>query len=335
MSLMPLFFSLFYGANATVIDFFPTDKQYVYDVWINWFNTIVLQTDEGFAAQIGPETKWPCKESDVYGLGTASIGMLYLPGGPSSEEIRVKATMKNFRRLGLSGYPDVGTVTVGDYYGGDWGAEFIEKYTGPTATFQNLQSEPRTWQEEIVLGLNTTTDTGGILIKMNASPCENSAFEVSIDRGYCPLSEITEIVDPEALQFEAGNRRNRINMQPAMRTALSCLENSVSAEGGTFNFTSGYRPTAYQQHLLEIWDLHEEAEQYRDNPACDERIQAIDTEFDRHGLVRRPAARRSRHEDGLAFDGSWTPASLDIDALADGCGLKRPLANDRVHFELK
>ena len=57
-------------------------------------------------------------------------------------------------------------------------------------------------------------------------------------------------------------------------------------------------------------------------------------EWNRHMLRRQPAAV-SRHSSGTAFDATWGTLNpgVDIDDLAAGCNLSRPVRDDVVHFE--
>jgi hypothetical protein len=57
----------------------------------------------------------------------------------------------------------------------------------------------------------------------------------------------------------------------------------------------------------------------------------IMAEWNLHGIRRQPAAQ-SNHSNGTAFDAIFTPQSIAIDGLAQGCALSRCVVNDPVHF---
>ena len=52
-----------------------------------------------------------------------------------------------------------------------------------------------------------------------------------------------------------------------------------------------------------------------------------------HDIAYQPA-EQSRHSGGNAFDATWgaLDAGADIDDLARGCGLSRPVPGDPTHF---
>lgn len=95
--------------------------------------------------------------------------------------------------------------------------------------------------------------------------------------------------------------------------------------------TSGYRSQSYQDHLREVWDKYHLINSWNE-AECAAVKQNINDEWGTHILVYQPA-ETSNHTAGNAFDASWTPLGLDIDALAGQCSLTRPVANDPVHFE--
>lgn len=149
----------------------------------------------------------------------------------------------------------------------------------------------------------------------------------------CQVPPLTPLTDPAALAFEAGNTIDTAGLTPAMQTALSCLQQATTAAGGTLTVTSAYRPSAYQDHLREVWDRWNDLRNRRE-PECENLRNDVQGEFQRHGLLltQRPAAS-SAHSTGDAFDANWTPRTLDIDTLATNCGLRRPFAvTDPVHF---
>jgi hypothetical protein len=154
----------------------------------------------------------------------------------------------------------------------------------------------------------------------------------------CPLPEISEITDPVAQQFEAEaaahrNPVDRDNLTPAMRQGLECFEQAVRAAGRTPVITSAYRPTPYQKHLVEIWELNEAIEKLsRENrERCRELIAAVRQEMLRHQFAHAPAKVHSKHEDGEAFDAR--PPGVDLAAIEAACSLRRRVHDDTVHFE--
>lgn len=99
----------------------------------------------------------------------------------------------------------------------------------------------------------------------------------------CSVPPLTPITDEEAKRFENGANVDTEDLQPNMRTALDCVQNSVTAAHGTVTVTSAYRPPAYQVHLREVWDkwrrLRDNADQ-----RCRELRDTVSDEFHRHKL---------------------------------------------------
>jgi hypothetical protein len=140
----------------------------------------------------------------------------------------------------------------------------------------------------------------------------------------CPVSRVGAYnPDPYPLDI-AG-------MTQGTQNALTCLRNAVGAAGGSLTVTSAYRPQPYQDHIREVWDKWQ-AIQNRNDAACAQTKAQVQTEWNRHGLRVRPAAV-SDHTGGRAFDANFSPGSLNIDQLANGCSLSRTVQGDDVHFE--
>lgn len=117
----------------------------------------------------------------------------------------------------------------------------------------------------------------------------------------------------------------------ATQTALTCLQNAVAAAGGSLAVTSAFRPQAYQNHLREVWDKRQQLLGWTE-AECATIKTAIDQDFALHGLAFQPALV-SNHSAGNAFDATFTlPAGQNIDTIAAGCNLSRPVAGDLVHF---
>lgn len=150
----------------------------------------------------------------------------------------------------------------------------------------------------------------------------------------CEVPPLTAITDPLALQFENGQRIDTEHLTARMQTGLICLQTAVENAHGTFNLTSAYRPEAYQLHLQEVWDRWNDLRRRRE-PECLELRNAVQAEFQRHGLLlsQRPVTN-SLHERGEAIDANITlPVGQNVDTLANGCQLRRPLPQrDPVHF---
>lgn len=120
-----------------------------------------------------------------------------------------------------------------------------------------------------------------------------------------------------------------------MQTSLQCLKNAATDMGGTPSVGSAYRPPPYNQHLIQVWDKW--VNELRDDttPSCLDLKNRIHQHFNKHHLLESQApAPNSRHTQGLAVDVTINLPAPDIDALAGGCGLHRPLpVTDRVHFQ--
>jgi hypothetical protein len=115
---------------------------------------------------------------------------------------------------------------------------------------------------------------------------------------------------------------------PSAPSARSSPERSHSS-----NTTSAYRPQSYQDHIREVWDKYQEVSNWPLDQCPDIRAN-VEAEWLLHGLDVRPALN-SNHSLGIAFDGTWDLSSEeDIDTLAAGCELSRPVPGDDVHFEL-
>jgi hypothetical protein len=167
---------------------------------------------------------------------------------------------------------------------------------------------------------------------MNMQPCMDEGDPAcTVDRcmgdtcQHTPAPPITPH-DPDPYPLDTAN------LNQATSTGLNCLRTAVTNAGGTFTTTSAYRPQSYQDHLREVAQTRDllmgwtEAE-------CAASIASVNTEVARHGRIMIPA-RVSQHSQGNAFDAAITlPAGTNVDTLATGCGLRRPLPQrDPVHF---
>ena len=147
------------------------------------------------------------------------------------------------------------------------------------------------------------------------------------------MSDLPEVTDQEILPFENNpDLSDTARLTPRMQTALSCLQTAAAA--GSPSVGSAYRPPAYNQHLIDVWDkwIYELKEE--PDPACADLKAKIQDHFQRHKLLEsQPPVPRSLHTLGEAVDVTINLPPANIDALAAGCQLRRPLpVKDRVHF---
>lgn len=176
---------------------------------------------------------------------------------------------------------------------------------------------------------NVNPITNPYYYNSDTSMCERTVQET------CPIADLPPITDtdPQVQSFENNpNISDTAHLTPHMQTALSCLQTAAAA--GSPAVGSAYRPPAYNQHLIDVWGKWRELR--RDtNPACTNLKAKIQQHFQRHGLlVSQPPVLNSLHTQGLAVDVTINLPSANIDVLARGCGLRRPLPiQDRVHFQ--
>lgn len=149
----------------------------------------------------------------------------------------------------------------------------------------------------------------------------------------CSVSPLTPLTDLLAIRMEDGETVIYDGLTTAMQQSVDCFNDEVFNAGGTLTITSAYRPPQYQQHLREVWDRYDDLESILD-PACDALRSEITAEFQRHRLRARPGMT-SHHSSGVAIDVTISPGTLNVDNIAEGCGLYRPYSWDPVHFELR
>lgn len=167
-----------------------------------------------------------------------------------------------------------------------------------------------------------------------------------------------EIADPVAKLYEDGtynstDKPDLIHLNQATLTGLACIVQKVNAINcyKTPRPTSGYRPTAYQKHIRDVYDNWMKIKD-NNSPECAERKNAAEAEYNEHKpFARRPGAT-SNHSQldaagnpaGNAVDISGVPDNaLDsADAIAAQCNMKRPLMNmpnpadnDPIHYQPK
>jgi hypothetical protein len=175
----------------------------------------------------------------------------------------------------------------------------------------------------------------------------------------CPIDRVVELTDPVALQYENGTysttKPDIDHLTSAAQSGLACIKQKVNALNCymTPQPTSGYRPTAYQKHLLDVYDQWQKIKNNRD-PICADTKASIKKEFDNHSpFARRPAdpsVMPSNHSQldaqgnpaGNAVDISFVPddANIHADGIACQCNMYRPLINmpdpkknDPVHYQ--
>lgn len=149
----------------------------------------------------------------------------------------------------------------------------------------------------------------------------------------CPVSDLPPVTDPAVQAFEDNpNLSDTSDLTPRMQTALSCLQ--TAAVAGSPSVGSAYRPPAYNQHLIDVWNKWVRELKNNDDSACADLKTKIQTHFQRHGLLETQSpVPGSLHTQGEAVDVSINLPSANIDALANGCQLRRPVpVPDPVHF---
>lgn len=154
----------------------------------------------------------------------------------------------------------------------------------------------------------------------------------------CAVPPLTPIEDfgAEAVEFENLDNRFVTDQRFHLNTEMACLQNYVTAAGGSTVPISAYRSTGYQQHLREVWDTWRALDAI-DTEECEALKQEVNAEFGRDGhnllSTQRPGVN-SLHEQGLAFDMRVNGLTdIDIDIAAATCGLYRfdPIS-DPNHF---
>lgn len=144
----------------------------------------------------------------------------------------------------------------------------------------------------------------------------------------CPIEPIPAITDPDVLAFERNpDRSDTERLTPRMKTALSCLQDAIKNTGGTSSVGSAYRPPAYNQYMINVWDKWKLELEREKRPECQALRSEVQAHFKDHDMVRRPHPN-SAHTRGEAFDLTSDHSWLVLDTLAEGCGVWR---NDPIH----
>jgi len=163
----------------------------------------------------------------------------------------------------------------------------------------------------------------------------------------CKIAPLTDITDPEALEFEKNAETEPANisgMTPDAAEALDSFEGMVAKVGGTFDLKSAYRPPAYQAHLHEVWVKWVKELRGSRRKGCQALREDVAAEFAKHQLlVKQQPVPSSDHTLGLAFDAAvalprgakLNGKRMTVDKLAALVGIKRPtIRRDPVHFKL-
>jgi hypothetical protein len=149
----------------------------------------------------------------------------------------------------------------------------------------------------------------------------------------CSVDDLPAITDPEVQAFEDNpDLSDTARLTPRMQTALSCL--LTAAVDGSPSVGSAYRPPAYNQHLIDVWEKWVNELLENEDSACAVRKTEIQSHFQRHRLKESQGpVPGSLHTLGEAVDVTISLPSANINALATGCQLRRPLpVKDNVHF---
>lgn len=154
----------------------------------------------------------------------------------------------------------------------------------------------------------------------------------------CPIPSLTPLVDAASLDFEKGTRWRPDLLTPAYQAKLKCVQDGITARGGTYTGTSAYRPIPYQKHLLEV--VTKDAQLNMRYMVNHSECQALRTEVTiemgkppGHALkFKQPVSiTLSRHNLGTAFD--LTPQGVtaaQMSQVYSACGV----TNTAVKTEL-
>jgi hypothetical protein len=137
----------------------------------------------------------------------------------------------------------------------------------------------------------------------------------------------------------------------ATKNGIACIQQKVAALNCymTPRPTSGYRPTAYQTHIREVYDKWQQLKN-NSTPECADTKSLVKAAFDSHSPFARQPGTTSNHSQldaqgnpaGNAVDISGVPdnALNSADTIASQCNMYRPLINmpnpqdnDPVHYQ--
>lgn len=174
-------------------------------------------------------------------------------------------------------------------------------------------------------------NTIGIRPSQNVNYCASPLVQ------NCPVAPLTQITDPVAIQHEngqySGGHPDLDHVTQATRDGTSCVVQHALAQapGTNAHPTSGFRPPAYQRHIREVWDKWQQL-QNNNSSACASVKEAVRVEWIKHGPFAHQPGATSNHSSGKAVDIGGVPQG-NADAIASQCNMRRPVPNDRVHYE--
>jgi RHS repeat-associated protein len=149
----------------------------------------------------------------------------------------------------------------------------------------------------------------------------------------CPVAPLKPITDPEAKAFEdaRGKVADANDLTAGTRSAFKCLIREVEKSGGSATLESGYRPRAYQDHFLELWNKWGQLKNNKQKE-CQKLKEQIKDEINNiHGITGAPIVN-SNHVNGTAFDMVIRGISdRKINAAAATCGLQRARGDGEGH----
>lgn len=231
-----------------------------------------------------------------------------------------------------------------------------------TVSYSHTFTESELSSLESGMAVLTATQTSEYNIRLGVS-----RLIIETDSGQCKVSELSEITDSEAINFENSAPNTPayslsysyipLDLEFAVMRFLSDLRFNL---GITSTRQSGHRPFAYQAHLREIRDKRAKLIQaINQDPAqkeaCADLIEKINNEITtKHQLtcgnglcgpnqipaVSKPQASNHSLLPAQAIDlgnikGQSAATQSKIDTLASKHGLWRPYkTNDPVHFEM-
>ncbi len=174
---------------------------------------------------------------------------------------------------------------------------------------------------------NATPSGASCTCDPNFQPDGAGTSCVPVSASDCPVTGLTPLTDPVAIDFENSNRWRPDGLTADFQFKLACVQKGISDRGGAYVGTSAYRPTQYQQHLFEIVDkdYNLDADYMIAHPECQVLRDKVTGEMTGHGLKFNQdvaAPGMSRHESRMAFD--LTPSGLTDVQLAPvylGCGV--------------
>ncbi|MCR4304399.1 MAG: hypothetical protein NUV63_09295 [Gallionella sp.] len=178
---------------------------------------------------------------------------------------------------------------------------------------------------------------GEHIITAGCVGCTNVAQDTIKVPG-CSVDDLPPITDPEVQLFEDNpDRSDETRLTDRMKTALACLKTAAAA--GSPNVGSAYRPPAYNQHLIEVWEKWVNELKNNKEPACATLKTKIQGHFKTHKLLEsQQPVEGSLHTLGEAVDVTISLPPATIDGFWPGCRLYRKPSlriKDPVHFIYK